>query len=161
MHRLATVADLDAVYAIYMDEAVIPFLGFDPMPRSAFTKVLEALIASKAFFVVEYNGRVQGFYKAIRQEGRASHVAYLGTFAVAPEAHGTGLAKAILEEAMARLQAEGVTRVELTLEADNPRALQFYRKLGFVLEGTMRAAYKRASEAHYVDELLMGKLLRP
>ena len=47
------------------------------------------------------------------------------------------------------------------LEADNPRALSFYRKLGFQLEGTMRSAYKRASDTHYVDELLMAMLLPP
>jgi hypothetical protein len=40
MHRLATLADLDAVYSIYMDEDVVPYLGFDPMPRDDFVKVL-------------------------------------------------------------------------------------------------------------------------
>jgi RimJ/RimL family protein N-acetyltransferase len=158
MHRLASLQDLDSVYAIYMQEEVIPFLGFDPMPRSDFVKVFEELIASRSFFVVERDGRVQGFYKTSRHEGRARHVAYLGTFAVTTEARGTGMAKSIVEEAIARLQSEGVTRVELMVEADNPRALQFYRKLGFELEGTMRAAYKRSGEDHYVDEHFMARL---
>lgn len=161
MHRLATLQDLDSVYDIYMQEEVIPFLGFDPMPRSDFVKILEELIASRSFFVVERDGRVQGFYKTSRHQGRARHVAYLGTFAVTSEARGTGLAKSIFEEAIARLQSEGVTRVELMVEADNPRALQFYRKLGFVLEGTMRAAYRRSGEDHYVDEHFMARLLHP
>ena len=95
MHRLATLADLDAVYSIYMDDDVVPYLGFDPMPRADFVKVLSDLVASKSFYVVENSGRVQGFYRASRHEGRARHAAYLGTFAVAPEARGTGLAKSI------------------------------------------------------------------
>ena len=76
--------------------------------------------------------------------------------------HGVlGLARSIIETAISRLHSEGVTRIELMLEADNPRALSFYRKLGFQLEGTMRSAYKRASDAHYVDELFMAMLLPP
>ena len=50
-------------------------------------------------------------------------------------------------------------RVELYAEADNPRALRFYAKLGFVHEGTLRQFYKRAHQAHYVDEWVMGLLL--
>jgi RimJ/RimL family protein N-acetyltransferase len=159
MHRLATLADLDTVYSIYMDKDVVPFLGFDPMPRVEFAKVYGDLVESNCFYVVEINGSVKGFYRASRHQGRARHAAYLGTFAVAPEARGTGLATSIIETAISRLNAEGVTRFELTLEADNKRALRFYTKLGFELEGTMRSAYKRSSDSHYLDELLMAKLL--
>lgn len=161
MHRLAAVADLDAVYAIYLHEDVIPYLGFDPMPRTDFVAVMDELLASRSFFVVEDQGRVLGFYRTRRQQGRAAHVACIGTFAIAPDARGSGLARAVLEQAISRLQSEGVTRVELTVEADNPRAIRFYRKLGFELEGTMRSAYKRSGDAHYVDELFMAKLLPP
>lgn len=69
MHRQASLADLDAVYSIYMDKDVIPYLGFDPMPRADFTKVMEELVASKSFFVVENKGCVQGFYRISKQEG--------------------------------------------------------------------------------------------
>jgi RimJ/RimL family protein N-acetyltransferase len=161
MHRQASIADLDAVYAIYMEKDAIPYLGFDPMPRAAFQRVMDELVASESFFVVEIEGCVQGFYRATRQEGRAGHVASLGTFAIAPESRGTGLAKSILEEAILRLHHEGVTRIELTVEADNPRAIRFYGNLGFELEGTLRSAYKRSSDVHYVDELFMAKLLPP
>jgi ribosomal protein S18 acetylase RimI-like enzyme len=161
MHRLATLADLDAVYSIYMDKEVVPYLGFDPMPRDDFVQVLSDLISGNSFYVVEVDGGVRGFYRAARHQGRARHAAYLGTFAVAPETRGTGLARAIIETALSRLNADGVTRVELTLEADNKRALNFYTKLGFELEGTLRSAYKRASDSHHLDELLMAKLLPP
>ena len=161
MHRLATLADTDAVYSIYMHEDVVPYLGYDPMPRTDFVAVMEQLVGSRTFFVVEREGRIQGFYRTVRQEGRARHVASLGPLAVAPEARGSGLARSMLETAIARLHAEGVVRVELMLEADNPRALKFYRKLGFELEGTLRCAYKRSSDPHYMDELLMAKLLPP
>ncbi len=49
--------------------------------------------------------------------------------------------------------------MELFAEADNVRGLAFYRKLGFVHEGTLREFYKRADQDHYVDECVMGLLL--
>jgi RimJ/RimL family protein N-acetyltransferase len=159
MHRLATLADLDAVYSIYMDESVVPYLGFDPMSRADFVVVMSDLVESKSFYVVVSDGEVQGFYRVARNKGRSQHSAYLGTFAVAPKARATGLARSIIETAISRLHAEGVTRIELTLEEDNVRALKFYTKLGFELEGTMRSAYKRASDSHFLNELLMSKLL--
>lgn len=45
------------------------------------------------------------------------------------------------------------------LETDNPRAFAFYSKLGFKQEGLMRAAYKRSTDAHYMDGIFMAKLL--
>jgi putative acetyltransferase len=102
---------------------------------------------------------VQGFYKALRQDGRCAHVARLGTVAVDPAAQGTGLARRMLGEAIACLKDEGVRRIELTLEADNPRAAHFYQKLGFEPEGRLRAAYKRAGQEGYIDHLVMALLL--
>ena len=159
--RLARDSDLESVFAIYMHEDVIPFLGYDPMSRDEFRPVFRELVASESFYVVESAGEILGFCRATRQPGRARHVAYLGTLAVSPKARGTGLAKQLLEAVIERVRGEGVLRVELMLEDDNPRALAFYRKLGFEHEGTLRSAYKRAHQAHYVNELMMGKLLAP
>lgn len=159
MRRLAIPTDFDRVYDIYMHEAVVPFLGFDPMPREAFGKVFDPLFESGCFYVFEVEGRVQGFYQARRHLGRAAHVAYLGTLAVAPQAQGSGIASAMMDDALAHLRNAGIARVELTVEADNPRAIAFYERFGFVLEGIQRAAYKRACEDRYVDELMYGLLL--
>jgi putative acetyltransferase len=161
LRRLARNEDLREVFALYMHEQVIPFLGFDPMPLAEFESHFSAWVHSDRFHVVEHSGALAGFYRITRREGRARHVALLGTLAVAPALQGSGFAKAILEAVLARLQAEGVRRVELSLEADNPRALAFYRKLGFELEGRQRAAYWRSSDAGPVDELCMAILLPP
>jgi len=161
LHRLATWNDFDRVYEIYVDPAVIPYLGFEPMSRADFRPVYQDLLASGVFHVVELEGTVDGFYKAVRQEGRSSHVVTLGPLAVAPERRGSGFAATMLEEAISQLRAAGVLRFELMVEADNPRGVAFYRKLGFQHEGTLRAAYKRASGSGYVDELFLAKLLPP
>lgn len=160
MRRLATPADRDAVFAIYSHPEVTPYLTYEPMSLADFVPVYDELLASGHFHVWTVDGgEVAGFYRTTRYPGRVSHVVLLGTVAVDPRRHGQGIAGAMLADAIARLRAEGVRRVELYAEADNPRALRFYGKLGFVHEGTLRQFYKRADQAHYVDEWVMGLLL--
>lgn len=159
MLRLATLADRDAVYSIYMHPAVIPFLGYDPMSLEDFAPVFQELVDCRSFYLLERDGDIAGFCRTTRHAGRASHVATLGTLAVSPRWHGSGVARELLEQIIAMLKAQGVLRAELMLEVDNPRAFAFYGKLGFEKEGIMRAAYKRSTDAHYTDEIFMSKLL--
>ncbi|MDI3382223.1 GNAT family N-acetyltransferase [Xenophilus aerolatus] len=159
MRRLATAEDIHAVFAIYSHPEVTPYLSYEPMSFTAFGPVYDELLASGNFHVWTVEGEVAGFYRATRYPGRVNHVVLLGTLAVDPLRHGQGIAGAMLADAIGRLRAEGVRRVELYAEADNPRALRFYAKLGFVHEGTLRQFYKRADQAHYVDEWVMGLLL--
>lgn len=160
MLRLATPADIDTVYSIYMHPDVIPFLGYDPMPAQEFRAVFQELLDSRSFYVLERDGSVAAFCKTTRQPGRASHVVTLGTLAVSPRWRGTGIAQELLDQIFVMLEAQGILRVELMLEVDNQRAFAFYKKLGFQQEGIMRAAYKRASDTHYTDEIFMARLLK-
>ena len=146
MRRPATPADLAAVHAIYMHPEVVPFLTHEPMPLDDFRPVFDELLASGCFFVWEVSGQVAGFYRAVRYPGRARHVALLGTLAVDPRHHGRGVGRAMIED---------------FAESDNPRALRFYQSLSFVHEGTLRGFYKRAAQAHYVDEWVLGLWMGP
>lgn len=156
MRRLANDCDLARVFALYMDRAVVPFLGFDPMPLENFRPIFDELLASGAFFVYEVSGEIAGFYKVSRLPGRAHHVASLGSLAVAPEYQGLGIARAMVRDAIEELRASGVKRIELIVESDNPRAIAFYERLGFATEGRLRKFYKRSHEPHYVDDYLMA-----
>lgn len=158
IRRLAKSDDLAAVHRIYMHDEVVPFLGIDPVPLDDFKPVFEGLLATGSFFVAERAQEVRGFYRVNRQKGRSRHVAVLETLAISPAEQGSGFAQSMIGEAIALMREEGVLRVELLVEADNARALAFYRKLGFEQEGRLRAAYKRANEPEYVDELLMARL---
>lgn len=142
-----------------MDGRVIPFLGHDPMDLEAFRPVFNSLLATGAFYVVEREGRIAGFYRIMQFEGRARHVAQLGTLAVDPGFQGSGLARDMVESAIERMKALGVRRVELQVEADNARGLAFYRKLGFEQEGVQRRAYRRSGDGDDVDEVLMVRFL--
>jgi ribosomal protein S18 acetylase RimI-like enzyme len=159
LRRPATSSDLRAVHAIYMHPEVVPYLGIDPAPLVEFEPVFAALVATGAFFVALRDGVVRGFYRVHRHPGRSRHAAALETLAIDPSMKGSGFALAMIDEALACMRAEGILRVELMVEADNPRGIAFYRKLGFAQEGRLVRAYKRAAESTYVDELLMAKWL--
>ncbi|MDM0046796.1 GNAT family N-acetyltransferase [Variovorax dokdonensis] len=159
MRRLAQPQDLEAVFSIYSHKMVVPFLTYEPMPLDEFRGIYKELLDSACFYVWELGGAVAGFYKATRYPGRARHVALLGTLAVDPQRHGQGVGQAMLADAIERLKADGVRRIELYAESDNAQALRFYQKLGFVHEGTLRQFYKRADEPHFVDEYVMGLLV--
>lgn len=158
MRRLAELNDLETIFSIYMDPAVVPFLGFDPMPIEAFKSIFGELVDSRCFFAYDVNGELAGFYKASRHPGRASHVGYLGSLAVAPKFQGLGVAYAMVTEAIEALRCSGAKRIELIVESDNIRGLAFYSRLGFEIEGKLRKFYKRSHESEYVDDFIMSKI---
>ncbi len=159
MKRLATPADLRSVHAIYMHPTVIPFLGHEAKSLDDFEPIYEDLCNRRSFYVYELENAVAGFYHLSRHAGRSSHVAYLGTFAVNPAFHRSGVGLQMLTELIAEVRELGIRRVELIVESDNQKALALYRKLGFEIEGTLRKFYKRAEDADYLDDHYMGLLL--
>jgi putative acetyltransferase len=155
MLRIARAADEDTLFALYTHELVERFLTFDGVDAQQFSGIFRKLLEDGDFFVYEADGTVVGFCKATRLPGRSRHVAHLGPLAVSPQFHGRGYATAMLEEVLTHLERSGVLRFELLVEADNPRGIAFYEKLGFEREGVQRKAYKRAAEQDYVDEVMM------
>ena len=69
---------------------------------------------------------------------------------------GKGLGKKFLKKLIDDLKHEGFLRIQLTVEADNDRAIKLYQSLGFEVEGRMKNWFKRASENEYKDELMMA-----
>ena len=57
------------------------------------------------------------------------------------------------------LKKENIRRIDLYAEADNPIAINFYKKTGFQLEGVLKKYFKREDENKYVDEYVMALIL--
>jgi ribosomal protein S18 acetylase RimI-like enzyme len=161
MLRIARAADERPLFPIYTHELIERFLTFDGVDAHRFSGIFRGLLESGDFFVFEVDRAIVGFCKATRLPGRSNHVAHLGPLAVSPQFHGRGHAAAMLTGVLARLEQVGVLRFELLVEADNPRGIAFYSKLGFEREGIQRKAYKRAADSEYVDEVMMVKFADP
>jgi putative acetyltransferase len=159
MIRLARPSDIDAVYRIYMDASVIPWLGYDPMSLDEFQAVFAKYVAAENFHIAERDGAVAGFYRVTRFEGRGNHVAEIGTLAVRPDLQGSGLAREMIAGALAGLKAEGIIRVQLMVEPENARGIAFYERMGFHKEAVLRRAYRRSGEAGEIDDVVMVRFL--
>ena len=62
----------------------------------------------------------------------------LGLFAVSPTAQGAGVGRALLEEHVARRQAEGVRRIDICVLQNRPELRAWYERRGFrPLDGTL------------------------
>jgi putative acetyltransferase len=85
----------------------------------------EEVVPVATILVAEADDAMVGFVTVIPGER------YLDQIVVAPESWSTGLAETLLEEAR-RLSPDGLT---LHVNKDNTRALRFYEKHGFVIQG--------------------------
>ena len=77
---------------------------------------------------------------------------------VRPEARGSGLATALVENLVQYARA-AVEQVQLTVVSSNPRARRFYERMGFIEYGLEEKALKY--NGIYFDEVLMVKFLGP
>jgi RimJ/RimL family protein N-acetyltransferase len=71
-----------------------------------------------------------------------------------PEARGKGLGTRLARAAIDRAWSDGLERIELEVFASNERAIELYRRLGFVTEGVKRRA--RKLDGQYDDNVLMA-----
>jgi len=87
---------------------------------------------------------------------RRRHVMSLG-ISVATAAQGQGVGSALIAALLDYADQWGqVLRLELSVYADNARAIALYQRFGFETEGRMRAYALRAGQ--YVDTLAMARL---
>ena len=85
----------------------------------------DELVPSCAITVAERDGAMRGFVTVDPSTG------YLDQIVVAPEAWGSALAAALIDEAK-RIAPAGL---DLMVNQDNARAIRFYEKHGFVVTG--------------------------
>lgn len=87
---------------------------------------------------------------------RRRHAAEFG-MAVRDDCHGRGIGTALLRAALELADRWlNVTRLELTVFADNTAAIRLYKKHGFEVEGTLRRYAFRDGE--YADAYFMARL---
>lgn len=73
---------------------------------------------------------------------------------VLKEYHGKGVSQLLFNAFKESCISRSIHRIELTVMEDNERAINFYKKMGFVAEGIRR--HSLLIEDRYVDEVYMS-----
>lgn len=160
--RRATTKDAAAFARILGDAEVLPNLMQLPYTSEEVwqARLTEMIGPGKqdVMLVAEREEQVVGTagLHPVGAQLRRRHAMMLG-ISVASEAQGHGVGKALMQALCdyADRWAQ-VLRLELTVFADNARAIALYRRFGFEHEGTMRAYAMR--DGQYVDALAMARL---
>lgn len=88
---------------------------------------------------------------------RAAHRASITMVYIRKDFRGRGLAKSLLDKVAKFAWDIGVTQLELTVSAENPVAMSFYRREGFVEIGRIPAGF--IHEEREIDDVLMVRRL--
>jgi ribosomal protein S18 acetylase RimI-like enzyme len=157
--RTVSSEDLDAIYSLYMHDSINPYMLHEAMEKEAFKPLFQKMMGKDAFWAYENEGRVIGMCSCEHGEARISHLAQIHAFAIDPAYQGKGHAKKFLQAVIGDLAQKGFRRVDLWAEADNTRALGFYKSIGFQEHGCLPDGFKRANSNEYVDEIILSKPL--
>jgi RimJ/RimL family protein N-acetyltransferase len=134
----------------------LTFLDAPPL-EAARRFVSHNIAAGYPHFVALHGDRVVGWCNVMPQDRPATrHRGLLGMGLLA-EWRGRGVGRRLIERAIEASRAIPLTRVELTVRADNDAAIALYRRVGFKEEGRRRRALL-VDEVYY-DDILMALLL--
>lgn len=109
-------------------------------------------------FIAILNGEHVGYLMVIGNAAqRAAHRAAI-VLGIQENARGKGIASSLLQRAEEWSLAKGVTRLELTVVAENTPAINLYEKAGYEKEGTRKKSLIIDDQPH--DEFYMAKFLK-
>jgi ribosomal protein S18 acetylase RimI-like enzyme len=86
-----------------------------------------------------------------------AHVRQIQGLAVADEARGRGVGRALLRAAFDAARAAGATRITLRVLGHNAPARALYASEGFAVEGVLKGEF--FLNGSYADDVLMGRSL--
>jgi RimJ/RimL family protein N-acetyltransferase len=84
------------------------------------------------------------------------HIGYIVTGLI-NDIQQQGLATQMFDETFKWAKRKGLRRLELTVITTNKRAVNFYEKIGFKIEGIKHSSVYM--DDHYFDELYMSMML--
>ena len=110
------------------DEAVL--FGLANLDRGADTRTI-AILEREIVFVAELEASPAGYVALSRAEDRVC----IDQLFVSPEHEAEGIGRQLLEWAEGYAISERAAKLQVVVEAENRRALEFYRGRGFVEAG--------------------------
>lgn len=139
------------------------FMMLEPGERDTSTEELAgeldgiAKSGNSAVVVAESGGELVGYVELSGGAFRRNRATGYLVIGVLARASGQGVGARLLAEAKRWAAAHGLHRLELTVMADNHRAIGLYDRLGFTVEG--RRAECLLVGGRFIDELYMSVIL--
>jgi putative acetyltransferase len=156
--RAVKVEDAFDIAAVFSEPSVFSGTMQSPYPtEKQWQERIARLPSQDIMLVAEVEGSVVGHAGLHRQSGDGrSHAAILG-MAVRADMQGRGIGTALLNEVLTVADRWTlIGRIELVVLEENDRAINLYRKFGFVEEGRHPAYSLRAGQ--YKTAIAMGRL---
>ncbi|MFF1515746.1 GNAT family N-acetyltransferase [Streptomyces sp. NPDC058305] len=156
--RTATLDDEDALGSLDRDtwstlHAVMP------RPQPPYEPFYSERFGPRDHLVAELDGRVVGYIRLGFPTPLAcnAHVRQILGLAVADEARGAGVGRALLRAVCEEARGQGARRITLRVLGHNTPARGLYASEGFAVEGVLREEF--LLDGVYVDDVLMGRSL--
>ncbi|OXM70085.1 GNAT family N-acetyltransferase [Amycolatopsis vastitatis] len=148
-------ADDEAVLA-KLDERTWTSVMSPAAPPPPGTPFFDEGARPEDFLVAEHESVVAGYVRLA--EGFTipahRHVLVIGGLAVDPDRRRLGIARQLVEAALAEARRRGARKVTLRVLGHNTGAQRVYERCGFVVEGVLRAEFR--IDGHDVDDILMA-----
>ena len=144
-----------AIDIVAREEKYLAFTQAPPLEQSiAFYRNLQR--SGSPHFVALDGSEVVGWVDVSPLFGESrAHIGTLG-IALLPKARHQGLGAELLNAAIERSWSNGLSRIELTVRADNANAVALYKRFGFELEDALRRGSLISGQYH--DVFIMSLL---
>ncbi|WP_225822659.1 GNAT family N-acetyltransferase [Streptomyces naphthomycinicus] len=152
-------ADDDAELAV-LDRATWSTLhAVTPRPQPPYGPFFDERHPPEQFLVAEADGRLLGYVRIAPPTPLAAnaHVLSIQGIAVAEEARGRGVGRALIRAAAVEARGRGAHRLTLRVLGHNTPARSLYASEGFAVEGVLPGEF--FLDGAYVDDVCMGRAL--
>ncbi|WP_369270567.1 N-acetyltransferase family protein [Streptomyces sp. R11] len=136
-----------------------PMHAVVPEPRPPYPPFFSEHHAPGDHLVAELDRRIVGYVRLGFPTPLAcnTHVRQIQGLAVADEARGLGVGRALIRAAVEETRRRGARRLTLRVLAHNTPARKLYESEGFVVEGVLPEEF--FLDGRYVDDVFMGRSL--
>ncbi|MGA5040935.1 GNAT family N-acetyltransferase [Streptomyces capoamus] len=130
-----------------------------PRPQPPYPPFFDERHRPEDFLVAEAGRRLLGYIRLVPPTPLPSnaHVLAVQGFAVAEEARGRGVGRALIRAAVAEARRRGARRLTLRVLGHNTPARALYASEGFAVEGVLPQEF--LLDGRYVDDVCMGLAL--
>ena len=151
----ATKQDFDQVHDILMHKDVNMFMNYPVLKKAEFQEIWLDIFPRLNLWKKDLE--ILGLAVITKGTYRIKHIAYIDKLAINQSLRSKGLGTIFFSEIIDSLKKEGFIKIELGVEVDNIRAISFYKKFGFEVEGTRKKLLNR--EGDFIDNYFMAKML--